>query len=81
MSPPKPHAFVSLPLQSGIFGSIFDIIIKPKNFIKISIIAIITTTIRYILLEKLALDSKHAYDFLYLFTTTSIVSGIVNLIL
>ena len=80
MSPPKPHAFVSLPLQSGIFGSIFDIIIKPKNFIKISIIAIITTTIRYILLEKLDLDPKHAYDFWYLYTTIGIVSGIVNLI-
>jgi len=78
-SPPKPHAFVSLPLQSNIFNSIckkFTV----KNLIKICIIAILSAIIRYIFIVKIGLDIKQTYDFFYLFISTGIFIGIINFI-
>ena len=82
-SPPKPHAFVSLPLPSSILGSILDIVknkLTKKNLIRICITAILITTIRYLLLEKLELDIKQPYEFFFFFTTTGIAASIVNII-
>ena len=82
-SPPKPHAFVSLPLQSSILGSTFDIIKKKltfKNVSRICITVILITIIKYILLNKLGLDIKQPSEFFFFFTTTGIAAGIVNII-
>jgi len=51
-----------------------------RNFIRIFIIAIVTTTVRYILVIKLGLDIRQAYDFFFFFTTNGIAAGIVNMI-
>jgi len=51
-----------------------------KNFVRITIIAILTTTIRYILVVKLGLDIKQGYEFFFFFTTTGITASIVNII-
>jgi hypothetical protein len=40
----------------------------------------LTTIIRYILIEKIGLDIKQTYDFFYLFISTGIFVGIFNFI-
>jgi heme/copper-type cytochrome/quinol oxidase subunit 1 len=82
-SPPKPHAFVSLPLQSSILSSILDISKKKlnkKNLIKLFMTALVITIFRYLLIEKLGLDIKEVYHFFIFFTTTGFATGILNLI-
>ena len=83
-SPPKPHAFVSLPLQSSVFSSMFDIMKKKltiKNIIKICLIAVFTATIRYLIKENLELDANKYQDFLYICVPATVSAGLVSLIL
>ena len=83
-SPPKPHAFVSLPLQSSVLSSMFDIIKKKwtiKNIIRICLIAVFTAIIRYVIKENLELDPNKLQDFLYMCVPAAVSAGLVNLIL
>jgi hypothetical protein len=47
---------------------------------RICIIGILTATLRYILINKIGLDIKQTYDFFYLFISTGVFAGIINLI-
>ena len=78
-SPPKPHAFVSLPLQSNVFNSICEKF-TAKNFIRICIIGIISAIIRYILIYIIELDITQTYDFFCLYVSIGIFVGIINFI-
>jgi hypothetical protein len=77
-SPPKPHAFVSLPLQSSV-SSIFDIIKKKitiKNIIKLCFFAVISITIKYIIKISLDLHNDLYLDLLIMCVPAAIIVGV-----
>ena len=82
-SPPKPHAFVSLPLQSNILGSLWNILkdkFTLKNSIRIFISAILFAFFRSIFHVVFNVDMTQGLDYFLLHVPIGAPLGIFNLI-
>ena len=83
-SPPKPHAFVNLPLQSGIFKNLFGKIYEKltwKFFFRTLACGIVAFYIRSSLIFILNADLNNLEDFLLIYTPTVLAIHLTSIIL